>query len=85
MCDTIYHMTLKLLKIYSLRKNVNILQSFLQHCNGRHYVSKYVTINGQSIVLHGVISLPDATSCHDINFSRIQALKTVTCSKSSYM
>ena len=39
--------------------------SFRQRYNGRHNVMlKYVlTTSGLSILLHGVISIPDATSC----------------------
>ena len=45
MLDSIYHMTLKLLKKHFLRENVEISPSFTQR------------------LLHGVSSLPDATSC----------------------
>ena len=46
MLDSIYHMTLKLIKncIFHFPKNLQ-------------------TTNGLSILLHSVISLPDATSC----------------------
>ena len=38
MLDSIYYRTLKLLKkSHFWCRNVNILSSFRQHCNGRHY------------------------------------------------
>ena len=44
-----------------------ILSLCTQRCYGRHNISrKYVNINGYSILLHGVISLPDATSCNKV-------------------
>ena len=45
-----------------------ILQSFTQHYNERHYVTllNLQTTSGFSILLHGIISLPDATSCDKI-------------------
>ena len=60
MFDSIYHMTLKILKtLYFSLENVNIFLSFMQHCNGRHNVSRK---SGLSILLHGIISLPGGTS-----------------------
>ena len=56
MLDSIYHMTLKLLE------NVKILPSFKQHYNGRHYIMLQNLFKPLSILLHGVISLPDVTS-----------------------
>ena len=51
------------LKSHFLSKNVIILSLCTQRCNGRHNVSrKSVNISGLSILLHGVISLPDQTS-----------------------
>ena len=42
MLDSIYHMTLKLLKkSLSWCENVKILPSFMQRYNGRHYVTHY--------------------------------------------
>ena len=38
MLDSIYHMTLKGLKVTSGRANVKILPTFTQRYNGRHYV-----------------------------------------------
>ena len=61
MLDTFnYHMTSKLIKIYffCVCENVTILPSFMQCYNVHHYLT-----SGLSILLHGVISLPDATSC----------------------
>ena len=59
MVDSIYHMTLKLIKkSHFWRENVKILPSLTQlynMYNGRHN-------SGLSILLHSVISLPDATS-----------------------
>ena len=48
------------LKSNFYRKNVIILSLCWQRCYGRHIVSRK-SVN-QSIILHGVISLPDATS-----------------------
>ena len=44
------------LKYHFWRKNVIILSLCTQSCYGRHNVSR------KSILLHGVILLPDATS-----------------------
>ena len=55
MLVSIYHMT-NTLKSDFWRKNVIILSLCTQRCYGRHNVSR------KSILLHGVISLPDATS-----------------------
>ena len=38
MLDSIYHTTLKLLKITFWRENIKILPPFTQRYNGRHYV-----------------------------------------------
>ena len=41
MLDSIYHMTLKLIKkLHFWRENVKILPSFTQRYNGRHKVSQ---------------------------------------------
>ena len=45
------------------RKNVIILSLHTQRCYGRHKVALDVITSGLSILLHGVISLPDMTSC----------------------
>ena len=61
MLDSIYHMT-NTLKSDFWRKNVIILSLCMQCCYGRYNVSrKSITTSGLSILLHGVISLPDAT------------------------
>ena len=60
MLDSIYHMT-NTLKSHFWRKNVIILSLWSQRYYGRHNVSS--KSSGLSILLHGVISLPDATSC----------------------
>ena len=39
-----------------------ILSLCTQRCYGRHNVSRKSTTSGLSILLHGVISFPDATS-----------------------
>ena len=68
MLDSIYHMT-NTLKSHFWRKNVIILSLCAQRCSGRHNVS-CKSINqssGLQILLHGVISLPDATSYDKIN------------------
>ena len=50
-------------KFHFWRKNVIILSLCSQRCYGRHYVSrKSKTTSGLSILLHVVISLPDAAS-----------------------
>ena len=58
MLDSIYHMTITL-KPDFCHKNVIILSLCTQRCYGRHNVSRKSSI---SILLHGVISLQDATS-----------------------
>ena len=73
MLDSIYHMTLKLLiKSFYWRENVKILPSFTQHYNVRHYVMllNLYTTSGLSILLHGIISLPDALSCDKYSYFR---------------
>ena len=47
MLDSIYHMTLKLLKIAFLTcsENVIILLSFMQHYNGRLYITMITLLN----------------------------------------
>ena len=62
MLDSTYHMTITL-KSHFWPKDVIILSLCTQRCYGRHNVSrKSKTTSGISILLHGVISLPDATS-----------------------
>ena len=54
------------------RKNVIILPLCTQRCYGRHNVSRK-SINHYSvlsILLHGVISLPVATSLHKFDFQQ---------------
>ena len=66
MLDSIYHMTSRLLlKSHFCRKNVIILSLCSQRCYGRVNLQ---TTSGLTILLHGVISLPDATSCDKIYF-----------------
>ena len=63
MLHSIYHMT-NTLKSHFWRKNVIFFSLCAQRCHGRHNVSRK-SINhysGLSILLHGVISLPDAIS-----------------------
>ena len=60
MLDFTYHMT-NTLKSDFWRKNVIILSLCAQNCYGRHNVS-CKSINHLSILMHNVISLPDATS-----------------------
>ena len=65
MFDSIYHMKLKIQKMNFWRENVKSFPYFTQRYNGRHYVS-HKSVNhysGLSNLLHGVISLSDATSC----------------------
>ena len=54
MLDSIYHMTITLKPDFWRKKNVIILSLCTQRCYGRH--------SGLLILLHVVISLPDATS-----------------------
>ena len=58
MLDSIYHMTLKLIKNCILRENFKSLSSFMQRYNGCHYITfRYLlTTCGLWILLHGVIS-----------------------------
>ena len=46
----------------------------MQRYNGHYYImlQNLLTTSGLSIILHGVISLPDATSCDKKNISRIR-------------
>ena len=46
-------------------ENIMIFTSFVQRYNGRHYaiLRNLLTTNGLLILLHGVVSLPDETSC----------------------
>ena len=52
MLDSIYLMTLKLIKIAFLRENVKILSSFRQRFNGLHNVSRKVVYLFYCIALH---------------------------------
>ena len=60
MIDSFYHMTLNELEFHFWRENVKILSSFTQRYNGRHHVTLRMWFID---FLHGVISLPGATSC----------------------
>ena len=65
MLDSIYHMTLKLIKnhIFGMKRSYIMIPY-----NGLHYamLRNLQTTSGLPILLHGVISLPDATSDHTI-------------------
>ena len=61
MLGSIYHMT-NTLKSHFWRKNVIFFSSCAQRCHGHHNVSIKSINNALSILLHGVITLPDATS-----------------------
>ena len=51
------------LKSHFCDKKVIILSLCTQHCYGCHNISpKSITTSGLSILLHGLISLPDSTS-----------------------
>ena len=66
MLDSIYHMTLKLLKnLISGMKMSRFLTSFTQRYNGRHVTlqTSLLTTSGLLILLHGIISLPEVTPC----------------------
>ena len=62
MLDYIYHMT-NTFKSHFWRKNVTLVSLCTQRCYGRNNVpvNRQIT-SGLQILLHGVISLPDATS-----------------------
>ena len=63
MLDSIYHDIDITLKSHFCHKNVIILSLCTQHCYGRHNASKNLyTTSGISILLLGLISLPDTTS-----------------------
>ena len=65
---------MKTFKSHFCRINVIILSLCMQHCYGRHDVSrKSITTSGLSILLHGVISLTDETS-YDIVHSLYNAM-----------
>ena len=56
----IYHDINIILKSHFCRKNVIILSLCTQRCYWRHKISENLkTTSGLSILLHGVISLPD--------------------------
>ena len=62
MLDSIYHMT-NTLKSHFWRKNVKILSLCTQRClDVITFPVNLLTSSGLSILLHDVISLPDATS-----------------------
>ena len=65
MLDSTYHMT-NTLKSHFWRKNVIILSLCTQRCYGRLNISVNPVL---SILLHGVISLPDATSYDKVQYS----------------
>ena len=82
MLDSIYHYEIKIaLKSHSCRKNVIILSLCMQRCYGRHNVSWKP--RGLSILLHGVISLPDATS-HDKWHNITTSLTYIPCTISQW-
>ena len=62
MLDSIYHRTFRFLK----KTHFGITQRY----NGCHYVMllNLLTTSGLSILLDGVISFPDATSCDNSHF-----------------
>ena len=64
MLDSNYNMT-KNLKSHFWQKNVMILSSCTQRCYGPNNVST----SGLQILLHGVISLPDAKSYDKLNLT----------------
>ena len=67
MLDSIYHMTLRILKrSHFWRKNAIIMSSCMQRCYGRHNASR---TSGLSKLFYGVISLPDATSYNKRRYS----------------
>ena len=69
MLDSIYHMT-NTLKSHFWHKNVIILSLCTQRCYVRNNVSrKSISTCGLLILLHCIISLPDATSYDKIKFS----------------
>ena len=61
MLDSIYHMTLRLLyNLISAVKSIINLSLCTQRCYGHQNVSPKIC--GLSILLHGIISLPEVTS-----------------------
>ena len=64
MLDSIYHKTLKVLKMAFWRKTSSFTQLYI----GRHYVMllNLLTTSGVSILLNGVISLLAVTSCDNV-------------------
>ena len=78
MLDSIYHMT-NTLKYHFWRKHVIILSLWSQRCYGRHNVSrKSINHSGLSILLHGIISLADATSNDNVCYTAIGSLSCLT-------
>ena len=75
MLDSIDHMTLKYLDIAFWHEDFKILPSFTQRYNGCNFVTlpNLLTTSGLSILLHGVISLPDTTSCDKMTFVIMRA------------
>ena len=62
MLDSIYYMTLKLFWNLISAVNITILSLCTQRCYGRFpKICKPLVV--LSILMHGIISLPDATSC----------------------
>ena len=81
MLDSIYHMTLKILKncIFGVKTS----RFSLILCNVIMDVitlrpENLLTTSGLSILLHDVISLPDVTSCNEESY-RTYALHVVSC------
>ena len=68
MLDSIYQHIKMNYKSHFWWENVKILSSFTQQYNGCHNVTlrNLETSSGSLILLHGLISLPDMTSC-DMN------------------
>ena len=77
MLDSIYHMTLKLLKICifggKMSRFCHLLCNFIM-LNGSHYVT---LLNMLLILLFGVKPLLDATSCNKYRVQDIQITKKV--------
>ena len=59
------------------RENINILPSFTQRYNGRHYITSLhlKTTSGLSILLHGFKLLTDAALC----YKTYRQLASTTC------
>ena len=73
MLDSIYHMILKLLKIQIFGEKTSRFCDLLRN----------IIMDVFTFLLHGVISLPDATSCDNIAYNLCLLLLTVKLNQHS--